>query len=155
MRIKSQKDFWSGVMFMLVGGAFAWGASSYAFGSSARPGPGYFPLGLGVLLALLGLVITIKALTLDTSDGEPLGPFAWRPLWVVLGAVLVFGIVLPRGGLVVALPLLVLISSWASEEFSWRSALLNAGVLTLLSYLVFVVGLKLTIPVLPALSQPL
>ena len=155
MKIKSQKDFWSGVMFMLVGGAFAWGASSYAFGSSARPGPGYFPLGLGVLLALLGLVITIKALTLDTSDGEPLGPFASRPLWVVLGAVLVFGIVLPRGGLVVALPLLVVMSSLASDEFSWRATLLNAVVLTILSYLVFVVGLKLAIPVLPGFVQSL
>ncbi len=153
MKIKSQKDFWSGVMFMLVGGAFAWGALSYAFGSSARPGPGYFPLGLGVLLALLGVAIILKALTLGTPDGEPLGAFAWRPLLIVLGAVVAFGVVLPRGGLVLALPLLVVMASAASEAFSWRSALLNAGVLTALSYLVFVVGLKLTIPVLPAFGS--
>ena len=102
-----------------------------------------------MLLVLLGLAITAKALTLDTPDGEPLGRFAWRPLLIVLGAVLVFGVTLPHGGLVVALPLLVVISSWASDEFSWRAALLNAVVLTILSYGVFVVGLKLAIPVLP------
>jgi drug/metabolite transporter (DMT)-like permease len=155
MKIKSQKDFWSGVMFTLVGGAFAWGAQAYSFGSSARPGPGYFPLGLGVLLMLLGVLILVKALTLETSDGEPVGAWHWRPVLVVLGAVVVLGGILPRAGLVVALPLLVMLSSAASDEFSWRAALLNAVVLTALSYLVFVVGLKLTIPVLPAFGQPL
>ena len=47
MKIKSQKDFWSGLMFIVVGIGFAWGATNYSFGSSARPGPGYFPFGLG------------------------------------------------------------------------------------------------------------
>ena len=52
MKIKSQRDFWSGLMFILVGIAFAWGAAAnYNFGSSARPGPAYFPIGLGVLLS--------------------------------------------------------------------------------------------------------
>ena len=54
MNIKSQKDFFSGLMFMGVGVAFAWGASSYTIGNGARMGPGYFPLALGVLLAILG-----------------------------------------------------------------------------------------------------
>ena len=45
MKIKSQKDFWSGVMFVVMGVAFAWGATNYNFGSSARPGPGYLPIG--------------------------------------------------------------------------------------------------------------
>ena len=52
MKIKSQKDFYSGVVYAAVGVAFAWGATTYSFGSSARPGPGYFPFGLGVLLAM-------------------------------------------------------------------------------------------------------
>ena len=62
MNIKSQKDFFSGLMFMVVGVAFAWGASNYTIGSGARMGPGYFPLALGVLLTLLGGIITFKAL---------------------------------------------------------------------------------------------
>jgi hypothetical protein len=52
VKIKSQRDFWSGLMFIGVGLAFAWGATNYSFGSSARPGPGYFPFGLGILMAL-------------------------------------------------------------------------------------------------------
>jgi len=50
----AQKDFWAGLMFIVAGIAFAWGATNYSFGQSARPGPGYFPFGLGLLLAVLG-----------------------------------------------------------------------------------------------------
>jgi hypothetical protein len=69
MRIKSQKDFFSGLMFLLVGIAFAWGAGSYSIGTGARMGPGYFPMVLGVLLAGLGLVITITSLVVETAEG--------------------------------------------------------------------------------------
>ena len=57
MKIKSQKDFWSGLMFVVVGIVFAWGATNYSFGVAARPGPGYFPFGLGILLSLVGLLV--------------------------------------------------------------------------------------------------
>jgi hypothetical protein len=95
VQIKSQKDFWSGVMFILAGVGFAWGATNYNFGSAARPGPGYFPFGLGILLAVLGAAIMLKALTVPTKDGDPIGSFAWRPLGLIVAAVVVFGLVLP------------------------------------------------------------
>ena len=150
MKIKNQRDVWSGLLFIVTGVAFAWGALAYSFGASARPGPGYFPFGLGVLLALLGAVVLLKALVVGPPDGRPVGAFAWRPLLIILGAVVLFGVLLRPAGLVVALPVLVILSSLASPEFRWKGTLLNAAVLTGLSYLVFVVGLKLTLPVLPA-----
>ncbi len=149
MQIKSQKDFWSGLMFMAMGAGFAWGAVSYSFGSSARPGPGYFPLGLGLLLALLGTVVLFKSLTVETDDGEPIGAWSWRPLLVIVGSLVLFGLGLPRLGLLITLPLLVILVSTASDEFSWKDALLNAAVLTALSWAVFVKGLSLTLPVWP------
>lgn len=150
MKIKSQKDFWSGLMFVVVGVAFAWGALSYSFGSSARPGPGYFPFGLGLLMAVLGGMVLFKALTLETADGDKIGAWAWKPLLVIVGAVALFGFLLPKVGMLITLPVLVILSSMASDEFSWKGSIGNAIVLTALSYAVFVMGLKLTIPVLPA-----
>jgi hypothetical protein len=149
MKIKSQKDFWSGLMFVALGIAFAWGSTEYSFGSSARPGPGYFPFGLGLLMAVLGGMVLFKALTLETSDGDPIGSFAWRPLVLILGSVVLFGALLVPLGLVVALPLLVIFSSLASDEFSWKAAILNAIVLTVGSWAIFVLGLKLSIPMWP------
>ena len=109
MKIKSQKDFWSGLMFIVVGVGFAWGATNYSFGSSARPGPGYFPFGLGMLMALLGGMVLFKALTIETEGGDPVGAFAWRPLGIILAAVVLFGVLLPRLGMIISLPLLIVI----------------------------------------------
>lgn len=149
MKIKSQRDFWSGLLFLLVGLAFAWGATEYNFGSSAKPGPGYFPFGLGVLLALLGGLVLFKAVTIESPDGDPVGAIAWRPLLIIVGAIALFGLALPRLGLVVTLPLLIFVSSLAGDEFHWKDALISAVVLTAGSWVIFVWGLKLTIPVWP------
>jgi len=150
LKIKSQKDFWSGLMFMGVGIGFAWGALGYSFGSSARPGPAYFPFGLGVLMSVLGGSLLFSALTIETEDGDPIGPWAWKPLLVIVGAVAGFGIVLPKLGMAASLPLLVFISAIAGDEFHWRDAIINAAVLTFGSWLIFIKGLGLTIPLWPA-----
>ena len=150
MKIKSEKDFWSGLMFLVVGAAFAWGSTNYSFGSSARPGPAYFPFGLGVLMALLGAFELFKALTIETEGGEKIGAWAWKPLLIVVGAVAVFGWALPHLGMFLALPLLIVTSALAGDEFHWKDALINAIVLTIGCWVIFIYGLKLTIPLWPS-----
>ena len=151
MKIKSQRDFWSGLMFVVIGIAFAWGASNYNFGSSAKPGPGYFPFGLGVLLAALGAVVLFKALTVETAEGDPIGAFAWRPLVFIVATVAVFGWALPHLGLIIALPVLVFVASLAGDEHHWGESLVNAAILTAGSWVIFVWGLNLSIPLWPSL----
>jgi len=150
MRIKSQRDFWAGLMFVVTGVGFAWGATFYSFGSSARPGPGYFPFGLGILLALLGAFTLFEALTIETEDGEPVGAFAWKPLGFIVGTVAVFGWALPHLGMVAALPILVIIAAMAGDEFHWGEVLANSVLLTVGSWVIFIWGLKLVIPLWPA-----
>jgi hypothetical protein len=149
MKIKSQKDFWSGVMFIAIGIGFAWGAMNYSFGSSARPGPAYFPFGLGTMLALLGGIVLFKALTIETEGGDRIGAWAWKPLAVILGAVALFGLLLPRLGMIATLPVLIVLSAYAGDEFHIGEALVNAVILTAFSWLIFSKGLGLTIPLWP------
>lgn len=149
MKIKSEKDFWSGLMFIVVGVGFAWGATNYSFGSSARPGPGYFPFGLGIIMAVLGALILFKALTVESDGGDKVGGIAWKPLAIVVGSVVLFGLLLPKLGMFVTLPLLVVTTALAGDEFHWGEALANAAVLTAGSWLVFIYGLNLTIPLWP------
>lgn len=149
MKIKSQRDFWSGFLFVATGLAFAWGSTEYSFGSSARPGPAYFPFGLGLLLAVLGGMVLFKALTIETEDGEPIGAVAWRPLIVIIAAICLFGLLLPRLGLVLTLPAVILLASLAGDEFKLKEVLLNCALLTFGSWLIFVWGLQLPMPVWP------
>ena len=149
MKIKSQKDFWSGLMFLAVGIGFAWGATNYSFGVAARPGPGYFPFGLGILLAILGGFILFESLVVETEDGEPIGPWAWKPLLIITFSVVMFGFILPRLGMLISLPILIVVCSLAGDEFHWKDALISVVLVTLGSWLIFIKGLSLVIPVLP------
>jgi hypothetical protein len=150
VKIKSQRDFWSGLMFIVTGIAFAWGATTYSFGSSARPGPGYFPFGLGILLAVLGAIVLFKALTIEVEGGDRIGAFAWKPLLYIVGTITVFGWTLPHLGMFLALPILVVVAARAGDEFHWGEALANAALLTVGSWVIFIYGLNLTIPLWPS-----
>ncbi len=157
VNIKSQKDFFSGLMFLIVGLAFAIGSYSYGMGDGARMGPGYFPRLLGVIMAVLGSVIVFKALTVATPDGEKIGKWAWKPLAYVLGANLAFGVLLgglpsiklPAMGMIAAIYALTIIASFADGKVKMKEVLILATILAVGSYLAFIMLLKLQIPVWP------
>jgi len=150
LKIKSQRDFWSGLMFVVTGIVFAVGATSYSLGNSARPGPGFFPLMLSVAMAILGAIVLFKSLTIETEGGDPIGAIAWRPLLVIVASITMFAIALPRG-MVITVPILIVMTSLAGDEFHWKGVVATAIVLTVGSWAIFVLGLKLTIPMWPTI----
>ena len=150
MKIKSQRDFFSGLMFIVVGVIFAVGATNYSMGSSAKPGAGYFPLILSVILSILGAIVLFKSLTIETEGGDPIGDIAWKPLLVIVASIAVFGLALPRLGMFVTIPLLIIMVSFAGDEFSWKGVIATSIVLTVGSWVIFIWGLGLTIPLKPA-----
>lgn len=158
MRIGSQKDFFAGLMFSAIGGAFAIGATTYSVGEGARMGPGYFPLMLGIVLALLGMLVVFGSLVVQREDGDRIGPWAWRPLAFVIGANLLFGVLLgglpsigvPAMGLILAIYGLTFVASLAGDEFSFKEVFVLATILAIGSYLAFVILLKLQFPVWPS-----
>lgn len=150
MKLRNAKDFWSGVMFMAVGAAFAFVARDYDMGTAARMGPAYFPTMLGGLLVLLGAYIAARGITHDAPDKQgAIERFHFKPLLLVLGAVVAFALLLRPAGLAIALAALVIIASFGSGQFRWREILPLAVGLVVLVLAVFIYGLGLTIPVLP------
>ena len=157
MKIKSQKDFYSGLMFTAVGVAFAWGASTYSVGTGARMGPGYFPLMLGIVLAALGSLIIFKSLTVPTETGDKVGTWAWKPLFYIIMATLLFGVMigglpsigLPPMGMIAGIFALTIVASLAGENFKLKEVLILSAILSLGSYLAFVKLLALQFPVWP------
>ncbi len=158
MLLKSQKDFFAGLLFIVVGGAFAWGSTTYTVGNAARMGPGYFPLLLGIILAVMGGIVAFKSFVSGAPGGDRIGAWAWRPLSLVLAANVVFGALLvgvpalgiPQFGLVVAIFALVFIASAAGEKFVLKEVAGLAAILSAGSYAAFVYLLALQFPVWPA-----
>ncbi len=148
LRIRHQRDFWSGSLFTLAGVGFAVLSGEYHIGATARMGPGFFPLCLGILLAIFGLVVLLSSLS-PTAEQTRL-PY-WQPgkLVLVLGSCALFSLLLEPAGLVISLLVLVFTSSRASRQGRLTGTLINAAVLIALTLSLFIWGLELTIPVWP------
>ena len=145
-RIRHPKDFFAGLMFVAFGLAAIVIGAGYPLGAAARMGPGYFPRILGILLIVLGAALALRALRLQGTRITLESP---RPLLIVIGSVVLFGLTAPTLGLVIASILLIFVSSAASSEFRWKEALVSGVVLAALSVAGFIWGLGLQFSVWP------
>ena len=139
-------------MYMVIGLFFAIVATRYQYGTAAKMGPGYFPFWLGMLMAAMGLLVLIRSMGAKATI-EAIPKFNFKVIGLITGSIILYGILLPKMGFIVAVLVLVMIASSASKEFSWKVALINAAVLIAFTYSVFVIGLKLQFPLLPFFLQ--
>jgi len=149
MRIKNEKDFWAGVLFVAFGAFFAGFGLQYRIGTAAKMGPGYFPTALGVIVILLGIITSVSGLSAKVN-AEKADKSNWPTLLLILGSIVLFALLFRPLGLIVSLFVLVATSSYASHEFSWETTLINAGVLIMMCLVVFVWGLKLQFQLWPS-----
>ncbi len=157
MLVRNQKDFAAGLLFAAIGTAFALGAREYSMGTSARMGPGYFPLMLGIILAIIGVVLAVKSFRGEHHEGR-IGAWAIKPLFFVILANLLFGVLLgglptiglPSMGLMVAIFVLTLVAARAGSEFVLKEAFILGVILAIGSYFLFVKMLSLPFQVWPA-----
>jgi len=158
MKIGHPKNFWGGVLFIVLGLAFAVIARGipgvsflpgYSMGTPARMGPGFFPFYLGIILTLLGVAIAATGLRMHAGDPGRVDRFHWKPIFWVLASIVAFGLVLKSVGMLVAGVMLVMGASIGSHEFRLKPVAILAVALVAFCALVFVVGLKLPIPLCP------
>jgi len=164
MKIGHAKNFWGGVLFATIGALFAMIAkglklgdtvllAGYSMGTPARMGPAFFPFWLGLILFFIGLVIAINGVREDGGPDARFPQFHWRPILFVLGAVVLFGIILKAVGMLLAGVILVILAAMGSQDFKWKTAALLGVGLTIFCAFVFVGGLKLPIPLCPDIES--
>jgi hypothetical protein len=147
--IANNKDFWAGLLLIAIGAAAVFIARDYTFGTALRMGPGFFPIVLGVILILFGLAI----LATGFGSGETIqGSWSPRALIILPLSLVLFGVLMERGGFVPAMLVLIFASAAASSEFRPLEALLFAIGLTALSVAVFIWGLGLPYPLITGLG---
>jgi putative tricarboxylic transport membrane protein len=144
--IRHPKDFWAGVLFIALGGSAFYIALDYTMGTAARMGPGYFPRVVGGMLAVLGASLVLRSFRLQ---GEKIAFPSFKPVIIILAAVLLFGVTLATAGLVISTILLVLLASVASHEYRRIESVIAAVVLAAFVVGAFHYGLDLQIDILP------
>lgn len=143
MKIKSQEDFWAGVMFVGFGLLAIYMARDYPFGSTARMGPGYFPTWLGIIMACLGSALCLQGLR---TEGAKLGKWAFKPMVLLSLGFVIFGWAIDHLGFVIATAALIILGAGAGTEFKWKEVIIMTIVLIIGSWALFIYGLELPYP---------
>ena len=143
--IRSPKDFCAGLIYLAIGLVAIGLGRELPMGTALKMGPAYFPTVLGALLALIGVISLVRAFV---QQGEPIPKFAWRPLLLITVATVVFGLLVRGAGFVIALPLFIIMTAYASVKFCWVPTLVIAAVATILCALVFIKGLGVPLPLI-------
>ncbi len=145
LEFRHNKDFWSGMMFLGTGAASMVIAREYRFGTTLRMGPGYFPSVLGGILILFGIYVMVMGLR---RSQKIQGGWSLRALIVLPLSMVLFGVVMQRGGFIPALAALIFGSAAAGREFKFIEVLLCTVLLTGLSVAIFIWGLGLPYPLI-------
>ena len=143
IRIRSPKDFWSGIFFIAVALSFIALSTQYTLGNMHRMGPALFPIIVSAMLGMIGLAIAIRGLAVD---GPPVPPIQARPILITITAIFLFGFVLQHFGLIAAIAVLVILGGYASRESRLFTSIMLAAVLIVFSERIFVWLLGLPIP---------
>jgi Tripartite tricarboxylate transporter TctB family len=143
--MRNAKDFCTGGIYIAFGLSAVIIGLDYGMGRAVKMGPAYFPTVIGGLLILVGIMAVVRSFL---QPGTPIGGFTFEGLALVTISVMVFGLMVKGAGLAIALPVLVMISAFASKPFRWGPALSLAAGLTLFCVLVFIKGLGVPLPIL-------
>lgn len=146
MILRNRHSFVSGLLLVCIGVAISILGRNYPVGSATRMGPGYLPLFLSGALVLIGLFLAGWAFFAAKEESEP---SRFRPVFFIHGAIIVFGLLIDRFGLFIAVPATVVVAAMALPASRVSEVLLIAAMLAVALAGVFVWGLGLPTPLWP------
>lgn len=152
-KIRAERDFSIGVVYLAMGVAGLAIARSYAFGAPRQMGPGFFPTVIAALLIAFGVAALVRGLLIE---GPPVGRWNLKGMLLITGSVIAFGLLLPGLGLPLAIFASTLLAAAASEKFRFDpKALAGLAVLSAACSLVFVQLLRVPMPLVGSWLLPL
>ena len=143
--LSNNKDFFAGLLMLAIGGLGFYMALDYPFGSALRMGPGYFPRVLAGILMAFGVFVLIRGIM---SNEKVKGRWGWKPLAFIVVALVVFGFVMDKFGLIPALVAMFFIAAFGGHEFRFIEVVILTAVMSGFAVGVFVYGLGLPYPLL-------
>jgi len=145
MKNKDMQDVFGGLALAALGTFAAVYAQRYEFGDLNRMGAGFFPVTLGIMLAVLGALIAIPAFF---RRGHAV-TVQWKTFALVMASLVVFALTLKVLGLILSTMLTVVLASLADNDTRWKGRLIVAVGVALITYLVFGLGLSMVLPIWP------
>lgn len=139
-------DVLAGCLMIFLGALGLWAGRDLSFGTPAMMGPGFLPRSLCIIIALIGAVVLVKALS---KPHEALDAINLKPLIILVVGIAGFAFAAESLGFVVATIWLLVVGSLADPESRWREIFISTAILTTLGALLFIYGLGVQMPIWP------
>lgn len=146
MKKKDPNDIIGGLFLTGLGLFFAfYSIQNYKIGTLSQMGPGYFPMVLGFILSVLGLLVTLSAF--NRSGESP--KVSWKSLFIIIGSIVLFGAALKDLGIILSTMITLLVASLADEEITWKGRIMLIATVTPIIYIIFIFGLGMPLRIWP------
>ena len=148
-RFLHKRDFYAGMVMILLGIGTVLQAQSYKMGTLTHMGPGFFPSILGVVLVLVGLLIAGSAAATAGEDDGPILPKKpeWRGWACIIAGPLLFIVFGHYGGLAPAIFMCVFVSALGDRTATLKGSGILAAGITVFGVLLFSYVLKVPFPI--------
>jgi len=150
LKITNQESFVAGLFYIILGGSTVVLSYGLNIGTASRMGPGFFPLAVGILLTVVGVMVFVGSLSAGAEESR-ITRVSIRKTAIIIAAVVIFGLTIEPLGLFVALSLVIIVGSLANKPFPWRSVFLSIVILTPLVWVIFIKVLAVPFPLWPQL----
>ena len=140
----------SGMIIMAFAVLICFESSKLPFGTPGRPGPAFFPFGLGALLFLLSLIFIVKtgftkAINIDSARALWTG-LRWKQVPCTLALLLGYALLLDRLGYLICTWVLMAYLFWGKGAKRKGIAIVGAMIVSGISYMIFRGMLKVRLP---------
>lgn len=144
---KKLPDICFSIIIIVIGVCVAWQGAHLSIGSLSRIGPGAFPFGLGIVLAILGLISLFENLTnKEKSNNEYSSIYiSSRAIISIVLSILLFAFFAEFAGLVLSISILVLVIMWGMRQLKISTALITITMLSIIGVVLFINALNLPI----------
>ena len=137
------------IFWLVVGLLLSFWSTLYQIGSLTQPGPGFYPLGLGILLIFFSLILLGQGIRLSQTT-KKVSPFSisgdWKRVGYVVLVLLLLTFFFETIGYLSTFFLLIMLLMAGAGLRNWKRILLVAFFSALGVYLVFVLLLQQPLP---------
>ena len=142
IRLGTSKELYSGLVFLAIAVAWLIGALQYPIGTVTSMGPGYFPVALGIILAVIGCALMVRG---ARQNSDPIERREVLPTILIVLGMLGFAFLIDRAGLIPAIVVLLALPMYRRILSHPVEAILTIGILAGSAAGIFIYGLQMPI----------
>lgn len=140
------KDKKSGLFWVFLGSLTCITAYRFGLGTMSNPGPGFLPFAWGLVMIMLSAALFIQAMRSEAGGEREVLQIGNGRILLSIVCFILYALAFRRVGFILTTFVLVISLLQIYEKKSWLTSLVISAITVFVSYMIFVVWLKVQLP---------